>query len=230
MAKKRMPGSERRSQIIAAARRVFSQQGYDGAKTLQIAREAKVSEALVYRHFPSKLALYRAVLRQVFVEQDRNWEDVGIKTAGAGGIVRALHAFFRSCVPGTDRTGSPDPNRMMLASLAGDGSYAALIYRRSLRRNQQSVLAAHEQGRAAGEIAGEPLDVNTLSMFAEHVGTMMTAICALPAGARPYGVTDGELARQATWFCCRGMGIRDAVIARHLDEAASTQAIGQTAA
>lgn len=230
MTRKRMPGTERRTQIVAAARRVFSQQGYDGAKTLQIAREANVSEALVYRHFPSKLALYRAVLRQVFLEQDRNWAEVGIRGRGAAGLVGALHAFFRSCVLGADRAETLDPHRMTLASLAGDGSYAALIYRRSLRRNQQTVLTAHAEARAAGEITGEPLDVNTLSMFAEHVGTMMGAISALPPGARPYGVTDETLARQATWFCCRGMGMSDSVIAAHLDRAEADQASGPATA
>ena len=53
MTRKRISGTERRTLILAAARRIFSQYGYEGAKTLQIAREAKVSEALVYRHFPS---------------------------------------------------------------------------------------------------------------------------------------------------------------------------------
>lgn len=217
MTKKRMPGTERRNQIAAAARRVFSRHGYDGAKTLQIAREANVSEALVYRHFPSKLALYRAVLRQVFIEQDSNWEEMGIRDVGAAGIVKALEGFFRACTSQSEQNVAQDSHRMTLASLAGDGSYAALIYRRSLRRNQKTVQIANAEAREAGEIIGEPLDVNTTSMFAEHVGTMIGAISALPLAARPYGVTDKELARQATWFCCRGMGLRDEVIAHHLD-------------
>ena len=218
MTRKRLPGSERRTQIVAAARRVFSRNGYDGAKTLQIAREANVSEALVYRHFPSKLALYRAVLRQVFVEQDQNWEQVGIRDHGAAGIVKALNGFFRACALEGDKLESIDRHRMTLASLAGDGSYAALIYRRSLRRNQQTVQQANVEARAAGEITGEPLDVNTTSMFAEHVGTMIGAISALPPASRPFGVSDEELARQATWFCCRGLGMSDAVIAHQLGE------------
>lgn len=217
MTRKRMPALERRAQIVSAARRVFSRHGYEGAKTLQIAREASVSEALVYRHFPSKLALYRAVLRQVFVEQDQNWENVGIHDVGAAGIVKALSAFFQACVVDADKIETLDRHRMTLASLAGDGSYAALIYRRSIRRNHEIVQRANAEARTAGEIAGECLDVKTTSMFVEHVGTMIGAISALPTASRPYGVADGELARQATWFCCRGLGMSDAVIAHHLE-------------
>jgi len=216
MTKKRMAGTERRTQIIAAARRVFSRQGYDGAKTLQIAREANVSEALVYRHFPSKLALYRAVLRQVFNDQDRNWEEVGIQDTGASGVVKALDAFFRACALPSDKMDTLDRHRMTLASLAGDGSYAALIYRRSMRKNRGTVQIANAEARSDGEITGEPLDIDTTAMFAEHIGTMIGAITALPPASRPYGVDEEELARQATWFCCRGLGMSDEVIERHM--------------
>jgi AcrR family transcriptional regulator len=217
MTRNRLSGAERRAQIVAAARRVFSHYGYDGAKTLQIAREANISEALVYRHFSSKLALYRAVLRQVFVEQDQNWQEVGIREFGAAGIIHALTAFFHAAVLGANRLEMLDRHRMTLGSLAGNGSFAALIYRRSLRRNQHTVQAANSEARATGEITGEPLDVNTTSMFVEHIGTMIGAISALPPASRPYGISDAELARQATWFCCRGLGMTDEVIARHLE-------------
>lgn len=217
MANIRIPAVERRSQIVAAARRVFSRHGYDGAKTLQIAREAHVSEALLYRHFQSKLALYRAVLRQIFVEQDRMWEQVGIRKAGAAGIVAALHSFFRASVNAEDQQDVRDRQRMMLSSLAGNGSYAALIYRRYLRRNQEVVRSANAQARDEGMMTGEALGVNATSMFAEHIGTMLGAINALPPEDRPYGISGEELARQATWFCCRGMGIADDVIGREIN-------------
>ncbi|MDE2436311.1 MAG: TetR/AcrR family transcriptional regulator [Sphingomonadales bacterium] len=215
MARKRLPGEERRAQIVAAARQVFSQHGYDGAKTLQIARAAKVSEALVYRHFPSKLALYRAVLRQVFLEQDESLRELGIHEAGTGGLIRSIHAFMRS-VTGTGDETDRDRHRMTLASLAGDGSYASLIYRRSQRRGRKAIAASHAAARAECDMAGVELDPDATAMFIEHVGTMIGAITALPAQAWPYGIGGEELARQATWFCCRGIGLSDAAIARHL--------------
>lgn len=217
MTRKRMPSAERRAQIVTAARQVFSRHGYDGAKTMQIAQAASVSEALVFRHFPSKLALYRAVLRQIFLEQDENWQELGITESGAEGLVKAIHAFMRSVVE-NGAEGDRDRHRMTLASLAGDGSYASLIYRRSQRFNRGTVPHAHDNARKSGEMAGEALSPDASSMFIEHVGTMLGAITALPHNAWPYGLESDELVRQATWFCCRGIGLTDAAIARYIKD------------
>lgn len=215
MARTRIPGAERRSQIVSAARRVFSQYGYDGAKTLQIAREAKISEALVYRHFPSKLALYRAVLRQVFLEQDERWREQGIHAEGSLGLAEAIHTFIAASVADAGDPERYDTHRMTLASLAGDGSYASLIYRRSQRRNAASMDAAYASARAEGGLTGEVLHVPAAAMFIEHVGTMIAAIGGLPPAARPYGIEGDELVREATWFCLRGIGMPDAKIAEY---------------
>jgi AcrR family transcriptional regulator len=59
---RRLTAAERRSAIVAAALRVFSEGSYAGATTAEIAREAGVSEPLLYRHFSSKRDLYFACL------------------------------------------------------------------------------------------------------------------------------------------------------------------------
>ena len=215
MAGKRIPGTERRDSILAAARRVFSRSGYHGAKTLQIAREAGVSEALVYRHFPSKLSLYRAVLRQIFREQDQNYEQVGVVEASTKGLVTSLHRYFRGIV--LDPHGPAQAGyRLTLASLAGDGYFASLLYRRAQRRSMRQIEAAHAAARVAGDVVGEALKIENVNMFIEHIGTMMNSIEVLDPASRPYA-DDGEaLVRQALWFCCRGLGLTDAAIARNL--------------
>jgi TetR/AcrR family transcriptional regulator len=58
----RLDRAERRDLIIDAARRVFLDCGFAGARTQRIAREADVTEALLYRHFPSKEALFEAAV------------------------------------------------------------------------------------------------------------------------------------------------------------------------
>ncbi len=58
----RMAGEERRQQILQVAMHLFSQRGFRGTTTKEIARGAGVSEAMVFRHFATKDELYHAIL------------------------------------------------------------------------------------------------------------------------------------------------------------------------
>lgn len=58
----RMAGEERRLQILRVAMRLFSQRGFRGTTTKEIALAAGVSEAMVFRHFATKKELYSAIL------------------------------------------------------------------------------------------------------------------------------------------------------------------------
>lgn len=58
----RMTAKTRREQIVAVAAELFSQKGFSGTTTKEIADEAGVSEAIIFRHFATKDALYNAIL------------------------------------------------------------------------------------------------------------------------------------------------------------------------
>ena len=58
----RMTGDKRREQILQTAVDLFSQRGFKGTTTKEIARAAGVSEAMVFRHFATKDELYGAIL------------------------------------------------------------------------------------------------------------------------------------------------------------------------
>jgi AcrR family transcriptional regulator len=57
-----MPAENRRRQIVAIAAELFSKKGFSGTTTKEIADQAGVSEAIIFRHFPSKEVLYAAIL------------------------------------------------------------------------------------------------------------------------------------------------------------------------
>ena len=57
-----MTGDERREQILQTAVNLFSQRGFKGTTTKEIASAAGVSEAMVFRHFENKDDLYGAIL------------------------------------------------------------------------------------------------------------------------------------------------------------------------
>ena len=58
----RMAGEERRLQILRVAVSLFSDRGFRGTTTREIALAAGVSEAMVFRHFATKRELYAAIL------------------------------------------------------------------------------------------------------------------------------------------------------------------------
>lgn len=58
----RLAAQDRREQLITAATRLFSEQGFDATSTRAIAEEAGVNEALIFRYFSSKEELYEEVV------------------------------------------------------------------------------------------------------------------------------------------------------------------------
>lgn len=57
-----MAADERRQQILSVAMQLFSQHGFRGTTTREIAQAAGVSEAIVFRHFATKHELYAAMI------------------------------------------------------------------------------------------------------------------------------------------------------------------------
>lgn len=55
---------ERQASLIAAAASLFARKGFNGTTTKEIAKAAGVSEALVFKYFPTKRALYAAILAE----------------------------------------------------------------------------------------------------------------------------------------------------------------------
>lgn len=60
--RRRLSSHERRRQILRCAIRVFARRSYYGATTKMISEEAGVAEALIYRYFGSKRALFTAAV------------------------------------------------------------------------------------------------------------------------------------------------------------------------
>jgi AcrR family transcriptional regulator len=61
----RLEHDERRAQILACARRLFSERNYDAVSTTDIAREAGVARGLLHHYFGTKRELYLEVVRSL---------------------------------------------------------------------------------------------------------------------------------------------------------------------
>jgi len=106
----RLPRSERRQQLLAAAQEVFVANGYHAAAMDDIAERAGVSKPVLYQHFPGKLELYLALvdeqadalttaIREALARTDDNRERVhGVLSAYfefVDGTVRSAPGAFR---------------------------------------------------------------------------------------------------------------------------------------
>jgi AcrR family transcriptional regulator len=60
----RVPAENRKEQILNVAMSLFARRGFEGTTTRQIAEMARVNEAIIFRHSPSKEDLYWAIIRR----------------------------------------------------------------------------------------------------------------------------------------------------------------------
>lgn len=87
-ARVRLPKEERIKEILAAAREVFSQHGYDDAAMAEIAARVGVVEGALYRHFDNKRDLLNRILSDFYVDLI---EDVEQRLPGIKGARNRLH-------------------------------------------------------------------------------------------------------------------------------------------
>ncbi len=88
----------RRTEILAAAAKVFGEKGYEATHMMDVAEAAGLAKGTLYLYFPSKDAIYEATLRAAVSELQILTEDhIGRETDFAGKLaafVRVRIAFW----------------------------------------------------------------------------------------------------------------------------------------
>ena len=86
-----------RQRILSAAEEVFAERGYAGATTREIAERASIGKRMLFYYYPSKDAVYRAVLERIIAglvaiyEQTRN-------APGPIGLGDSIEGITRSAI------------------------------------------------------------------------------------------------------------------------------------
>ena len=122
--KLRLASAERRQSIIDAAVLLFARKGFAGTTTRQIAEAAGVSEALVFKYFASKTALYAAMFdgcEEVNPSLQR-LQQLPAGTQTLVEIVEGVMAHFTRVDQWTERDQAH--HRLFLHSLLEDGEFA----------------------------------------------------------------------------------------------------------
>jgi AcrR family transcriptional regulator len=93
------PRGDIEPRILHAARGRFLAEGVDGASLRTIARDAKTSVGMVFYYFPTKDALFLAVVEEVY---GKLVEDLSAALEGEGGARQRLHDAFARLGRATD--------------------------------------------------------------------------------------------------------------------------------
>jgi AcrR family transcriptional regulator len=222
MSNLRMTSDLRRQLILGAAKRCFARNGFAGTTTKSVAAAAAISEGLLFKHFPSKAALYAEILAEECEADPELAHLLGQEpsTATLVELVRGMVGHFVNISNGSDQE-EAQRLRFMAASHLEDGEFARLLYGKIADLIGPTFVTSLERAIQAGdaaEIGGEPLN---LFWFAHHT-VLTAALTRLPVTpCLEYGDAV-VLERQLCQFILRGTGLSEAAIASHLDRALSS--------
>jgi len=214
--KKRLPATDRRQLILQSALTVFATKGFDGATTREIAQEARVSEALLYRHFASKELIYRELASLLGRNTEHFKQVLAAVPPSAYGFIRAFYFLGRFMLlgrPGTPKDDSID--RLMAYSLLEDGAFA-----RAFLENLFYPIVPYLQACLA---TLEPQDVDvpnppgSFECLLLHHLLGVVAIFLLPSEPVLPETDRQSLLERVLTFGLRGMGFSQAALTQHLN-------------
>jgi AcrR family transcriptional regulator len=221
MATVRLDSDERRKAIVAAAVPLFARKGFAGTTTRELAEAASISEALLFRHFPSKKHLYAEILH-LGCEGDPELERLASLEPSTLTLVRMVDCMVRYFLLAGDAE-RDSRLQLVLHSFLEDGEYARELFETIFGRIHPLFAASIEAAAAAGDLVLGPIAPANNFWFGHHVAAMM-AFVFLPARAcLTYQGTLATLVDETSWFILRGFGMPDAVIVTCLATAQQSQ-------
>jgi AcrR family transcriptional regulator len=214
----KLSNEDRRAAIIKAVRRVFAEKGFDGTTTRELAEAAKVSEGLLFKHFPNKAALFTAMQADCCSEEDLGiFERIKALEPSASTLVLLVHFLVSRIIAGCGLADSKQAilNRLMLRSLAGDGEFAQMLVGRIAREWIPKVEACIEAAADAGEVVDGLIQPRLGAWLTHHVAAMIMLHHLPPSSVVDYAMSEQQLVEQTVRFGLRGMGLKEKAIARH---------------
>jgi AcrR family transcriptional regulator len=218
---RRMTADERRQSILRAAAPVIARSGFNGTSVRDIASAAGVSEALLYKHFPSKQALYLEAAAQARESSRFTIARFATLEPSSESFVLLTYAtiyFILFGFPGRDGH-DRSSERLVFRSLLDDGQYARSVFADTAAEWMGYVVASYHAAVAAGDIVEIAIEPQHRFRFVQQLAMALRLSHLPPQPAFEYSCSKRDLANQAVLFSLRGLGMTDAAIATYLDHA-----------
>ena len=207
----------RRELILSAAKRCFARHGFAGTTTKSVAAAASISEGLLFKHFPTKSALYAEILAEECEADPGLHKLLGLppSTDTLVILIRGMVRHFQEVLAEPEQE-EAQRMRLMIISHLNDGEFARLLFEKVGALIEPAFAASLSRAIAqgdAGRVGRTPLN---LFWFAHHTAMMASLSRLPPVPTLPYG-NDPDLERQLCEFILRGIGLTEAAIAEHID-------------
>jgi AcrR family transcriptional regulator len=163
-----MPAAERKKQILKCAVKVFAKSNYYNTKVADIAHAAGISEAMIYRHFPSKKAIFLAVLQHMSDRIITFWKEEIDPTTGPLEMLRVMGlGYYQRMIR------HPAELKVQFLAIAGIDDRDIFDRLRSDHQKYiQHITEVIQLGIDQGEIRRD-IDVNALAFAYNGAGIMM---------------------------------------------------------
>lgn len=169
--KRRYPPEERRRQIVKAAVTVFARSNFKRARVGDIANAVGITEAAVYKHFPTKKAIYLELLDHIHERILAFWKN---EADSAGDPIDTLHAmglaYYRRIAK------NPDELKVQFQAISEvDDREVSVRLRKHHRRYRNFVAALVERGISEGSVRVD-VDPQTIGYLFDGAGVSMSML------------------------------------------------------
>lgn len=214
----RMTAGDRREAIVVAAAPLFAAKGFDAVTTREVAEAAGVSEALLYRHFDNKAALYEAIQDTCILRATADAARIESLPDSTGTLVLAAYLIMSNIQLGS-LPGAPNENipRLILRSLLTDGQFARGFVGSTSAKWIAKIERCVRAGIDAGEIEESLEHAMGSAWFSHHIACAMV-FYRLPGDSvvqYPGGNDPERLLELSVKFALRGLGLTGKAIATY---------------
>lgn len=211
----RLTRDSRRQQILERALPLFARHGFAQTTTRRIAEAAGISEALLFKHFPTKSAVYGAILSDV-CQADPGLARLRALPPSTETLVLFIRGMVHRFLEGLNEPEMSQKLRLTLSSYLEDGEFAQILFDKIDQLVTPIFVTSLERAVEAGDARPSLASPRDLFWFAHHALCMVTAAHlpqAAPLSLSPFPTLEREISE----FVLRGIGLTDAAIAAHAD-------------
>lgn len=215
----RLTADERRSAIVAVATKVFADKGFHGTTTRELAKAAGVSEALLYKHFPSKESLFSAMLANgangALSAAFKRIIALDPSTATLVIMVHFMISYYVLSDAGASSTSAL--NILQVRSLLADGEFVRIRHKRFAPTWIAKFDECLKHAAETGDLREAPIRRDLRVWFVQHIAFSLMLNLHPKLPAIDYDADRETLIEQATWFALLGVGLKERAIRRYYD-------------